>query len=104
MGYKAKGSDKQVQDARKIFLGLKAVSCSKGEWQITHADATKLSQTIQAVECVVTELYLGPFFKRPPAYAEAQKSQASWKFSILKRFKNSERLSQVRLLFSFQHF
>ena len=33
MGYKAKGSDKQVQDARKIFLGLKAVSCSKGEWQ-----------------------------------------------------------------------
>ncbi|MEK6903868.1 MAG: hypothetical protein AABW64_04450 [Nanoarchaeota archaeon] len=105
MGYKAKGSDKQVQDARKNLSWLeKQYPAAKGEWQITHADATKLSQTIQAVECVVTEPYLGPFFKRPPAYAEAQKITSQLEILYLKTLQELRKIVTGKIVILFPAF
>tara|TARA_Y100000310_G_scaffold138289_2_gene137251 strand:+ start:50023 stop:51093 length:1071 start_codon:yes stop_codon:yes gene_type:complete len=74
MGYSCIGLDRQIIDARKNLRWLqKKFVSAKGKWDLIQGDAARLSKRVKKVECVVTEPYLGPFFKRPPLFREALK-------------------------------
>lgn len=61
MNLKAVGSDINIQEAKKnlIWLGNKY----KEKWKLITCNATKISNQINSVECIVTEPYLGPYLK-----------------------------------------
>ena len=74
MGFSSIGLDRQITDAHKNLRWLQKKFVSvKGRWNLLQGDAARLSKRIKSVECVVTEPYLGPFFKRPPLFRDALK-------------------------------
>jgi tRNA G10 N-methylase Trm11 len=74
MGYSSIGLDRQIVDARKNLRWLqKKFVSAKGKWDLIQGDAARLSKRVKTIECVVTEPYLGPFFKRPPLFRDAIK-------------------------------
>lgn len=65
------GVDKEDQYARKNLQWLEQhYPAVKGKWQVFKGDATNL-QKFKAIEAVVTEPYLGPFYRSYPSKVEA---------------------------------
>ncbi|MEK6860780.1 MAG: DNA methyltransferase [Nanoarchaeota archaeon] len=61
MNLNAIGSDINIQEAKKnlIWLGNKY----KDKWKLITCNATKISNQLNSVECIVTEPYMGPYIK-----------------------------------------
>ncbi|MBI1972611.1 hypothetical protein HYS50_01245 [Candidatus Woesearchaeota archaeon] len=73
MGFIAMGLDKESQYAKKNMEWLeKQYPKVKGKWQVFQGDATDLRQ-FKTFETVVTEPYLGPFYRGYPSKQEAEK-------------------------------
>ncbi len=70
MGYDAVGIDISIRDAKKNveWLGNQY----KRNAKLIQGDATNVISTLQSVEAVVTEPYLGPYFKKLPSEDEAK--------------------------------
>ena len=66
MGLQAIGIDISTRDAKKNleWLGKKA--------KLTQGDAAKIIPTLNKIETIVTEPYLGPYFKKLPSEQQAQ--------------------------------
>jgi len=73
MGFIAMGLDKEDQYAKKNLEWLEQqYPTIKGRWQVFQGDATDLRQ-FKTFETVVTEPYLGPFYRGYPSKQEAEK-------------------------------
>lgn len=73
MGFVAMGLDKEDLYAKKNLKWLeKQYPNVKNRWQVFKGDATDLRQ-FKTFETVVTEPYLGPFFRGYPSKQEAEK-------------------------------
>lgn len=71
-GLQVIGMDRQIGDTRKnlAWLGRQR---TLGKYRLIQGDATELREHIKKVECVVTEPYLGPYFKRRPSSSKAKR-------------------------------
>ncbi len=65
------GLDLNIKEAKTNLDWLKNKYNIKANYRLFQGDARNLSNYVQYVECVVTEPYLGPYFKKYPKYDEA---------------------------------
>ena len=66
MDYKMRGIDLDIGDAKANMDWL-----GKGDYKIWQNEARNLGKYVTEVDAMVTEPYLGPFFKIPPKLKEA---------------------------------
>ncbi|MEK6839371.1 MAG: DNA methyltransferase, partial [Nanoarchaeota archaeon] len=72
MGYRVIGIDLFIDDARKNIEWLGKNYRNKTKF--LQGDVTKVLSQMQSVEAIVTEPYMGPYYKKLPSEQEAQRT------------------------------
>ena len=70
LGLNCYGLDVNIKEAKENLNWLKNNFNIKNNYELFQGDSRNLSKFIKKVECVVTEPYLGPYFKKYPKYDE----------------------------------
>ena len=67
------GIDRSVNDARKNLNWLRKGFSIKNNFKLIEGDARELSKYVNGVECVVTEPYMGPYFRKLPSVGKGKR-------------------------------
>jgi len=77
MGKDVIGMDRNIKEARENLNWLKRNFNFNGEFKLIEGDANRLTEYFDRVECVVTEPYMGPYFKKLPSVGKGKRVMRS---------------------------
>jgi len=98
LGLNCYGLDTNINEAKRNLEWLKNKYDLKNNYKLYHGDARHLSNYIKKTECVVTEPYLGPYFKKYPKYEEALNVIKGLETLYIKVFRELDKIVEKKVI------
>jgi len=92
------GIDKKIRDSRLNLEWLSKKFKIKNKYKLIEGDATRISSYIEKIECVVTEPYLGPYFKEYPPEQEARRVMLNLQNLYYKTLREISKIIEKRIV------